>query len=298
MGTHPIFESDFDCLTDVTKMSEKSEIQNKNEFGRYIKLNVGGYLFTTTLSTLNYGETMLSAMFSGRMAVDQDDSGYYMIDRDGRYFHFILNYLRDGSGIVLPVDIIQIQNIQKEAEFYSIQGLVDMCKHAVNDDSGKNDQLVVPKCSVTVITSQAEETALINQSKKPVIKLLYNRSNNKYSYTNQSDDNMLKNIELFDKLVSRFHGRILFLKDIIGEDICVWSFFGNRRKLSEICCTSIVYATEKKQTKVEFPEARIYEEALNTLLYEDEPDEHDKPHRIRRIHIDGSSFLPSQNLVN
>jgi len=266
MGTHPIFESDFDCLTDVTKMSEKSEI--KNEFGRYIKLNVGGYLFTTTLSTLNYGETMLSAMFSGRMAVDQDDSGYYMIDRDGRYFHFILNYLRDGSGIVLPVDIIQIQNIQKEAEFYSIQGLVDLCKHAVTDDSGKNDQLVVPKCSVTVITSQAEETALINQSKKPVIKLLYNRSNNKYSYTNQSDDNMLKNIELFDKLVSRFHGRILFLKDIIGEDICVWSFFGNKRKLSEICCTSIVYATEKKQTKVEFPEARIYEEALNTLLYE------------------------------
>ena len=37
---------------------------------------------------------MLSAMFSGRMAVDQDDSGYYMIDRDGRYFNFILNYLR------------------------------------------------------------------------------------------------------------------------------------------------------------------------------------------------------------
>ena len=28
---------------------------------------------------------------------------------------------RDGSGIVLPGDIIQIQNIQKEAEFYSIQ---------------------------------------------------------------------------------------------------------------------------------------------------------------------------------
>ena len=65
----------------------------------------------------------------------------------------------------------------------------------------------------------------------------------------QSDDNMLKNIELFDKLVSRFRGRILFLKDINGEDICVWSFYGNRRKISEICCTSIVYTTEKKQTK-------------------------------------------------
>lgn len=68
----------------------------------------------------------------------------------------------------------------------------------------------------------------------------------------QSDDNMLKNIELFDKLVSRFRHRILFLKDINGEDICVWSFYGNRRKISEICCTSIVYTTEKKQTKGQF----------------------------------------------
>ena len=44
--------------------------------------------------------------------------------------------------------------------------------------------------------------------------------------------------------------------------------FRHGRKVAEICCTSIVYATEKKQTKVEFPEARIYEEALNILLYE------------------------------
>lgn len=61
---------------------------------------------------------------------------------------------------------------------------------------------------------------------------------------------MLKNIELFDKLSLRFNGRILFMKDIIGDEICVWSFYGNQRKMAEICCTSIVYATEKKQTKV------------------------------------------------
>lgn len=65
-----------------------------------------------------------------------------------------------------------------------------------------------------------------------------------------SDDNMLKNIELFDKLSLRFNGRILFIKDIIGDEICVWSYYGHQRKVAEICCTSIVYATEKKQTKV------------------------------------------------
>lgn len=39
--------------------------------------------------------------------------------------------------------------------------------------------------------------------------------------------------------------------------------------MAEVCCTSIVYATDKKHTKVEFPEARIYEETLQVLLYED-----------------------------
>ncbi|KAJ9591381.1 hypothetical protein L9F63_002086, partial [Diploptera punctata] len=103
----------------------------------------------------------------------------------------------------------------------------------------------------------------------PVVKLLINRHNNKYSYTGTSDDNLLKNIELFDKLSLRFSGRVLFIKDVIGSsEICCWSFYGHGKKVAEVCCTSIVYATDKKHTKVEFPEARIYEETLNILLYE------------------------------
>lgn len=69
-------------------------------------------------------------------------------------------------------------------------------------------------------------------------------------FCSNSDDNMLKNIELFDKLSLRFNGRVLFIKDVIGDEICCWSFYGQGRKIAEVCCTSIVYATEKKQTKV------------------------------------------------
>lgn len=69
-----------------------------------------------------------------------------------------------------------------------------------------------------------------------------------------SDDNLLKNVELFDKLSLRFSGRVLFIKDVIGSnEICCWSFYGHGRKVAEVCCTSIVYATDKKHTKV-----RIY----------------------------------------
>jgi len=66
-----------------------------------------------------------------------------------------------------------------------------------------------------------------------------------------SDDNLLKNIELFDKLSLRFSGRVLFIKDVIGSsEICCWSFYGHGKKVAEVCCTSIVYATDKKHTKV------------------------------------------------
>ena len=66
-----------------------------------------------------------------------------------------------------------------------------------------------------------------------------------------SDDNLLKNIEQFDKLSLRFNDRILFVKDVIGsQEICCWSFFGHGQKIIEVCCTSIVYGTDKKHTKV------------------------------------------------
>ncbi|XP_075052858.1 BTB/POZ domain-containing adapter for CUL3-mediated RhoA degradation protein 2 isoform X2 [Mixophyes fleayi] len=206
---------------------------------------------------------MLKAMFSGRMEVLTDKEGWILIDRCGKHFGSILNYLRDET-IALPKNRHEIKELMAEAKYYLIQGLVDKCQTALQDKNESYEAV----CNIPIITSPKEEEKLIESSAKPVVKLLYNRSNNKYSYTSTSDDNLLKNIELFDKLSLRFNGRVLFMKDVIGDEICCWSFYGQGRKLAEVCCTSIVYATEKKQTKVEFPEARIYEETLNVLLYE------------------------------
>nr|XP_033777515.1 BTB/POZ domain-containing adapter for CUL3-mediated RhoA degradation protein 2 [Geotrypetes seraphini] len=230
---------------------------------KYVRLNVGGSLYYTTVQVLTRLDTMLKAMFSGRMEVLTDKEGWILIDRCGKHFGSILNYLRDGT-IALPKSQQEIKEMMAEAKYYLIQGLVDMCHAALQDKKESFE----PVCSIPIVTSLKEEEKLIESSAKPVVKLLYNRSNNKYSYTSNSDDNLLKNIELFDKLSLRFNGRVLFIKDVIGDEICCWSFYGQGCKLAEVCCTSIVYATEKKQTKVEFPEARIYEETLNVLLYE------------------------------
>ncbi|MEE6468774.1 hypothetical protein FKM82_008376 [Ascaphus truei] len=230
---------------------------------KYVRLNVGGSLYYTTVQVLTRQDTMLKAMFSGRMEVLTDKEGWILIDRCGKHFGSILNYLRDDT-IVLPKSRHEIKELMAEAKYYLIQGLVEKCQTSLQDTNDSYE----PVCNIPILTSPKEEEKLIGSSAKPVVKLTYNRSNNKYSYTSNSDDNLLKNIELFDKLSLRFNGRVLFIKDVIGDEICCWSFYGQGRKLAEVCCTSIVYATEKKQTKVEFPEARIYEETLNVLLYE------------------------------
>ncbi|TRY93903.1 hypothetical protein DNTS_013079 [Danionella cerebrum] len=200
---------------------------------KYVKLNVGGNLYYTTLQVLTQQDTLLS-------------------------------YLRD-SFVTLPKSKQGIMELLAEAKYYQIQGLIDFCQRSLQDIEEK------ALCVIPVITSPKEEERLIQGCVRPVVKLLYNRGNNKYSYTSNSDDNLLKNIELFEKLSLSYSGRVLFIKDVIGDEICCWSFYGQQRKLAEVCCTSIVYATEKKQTKVEFPEARIYEETLNALLYETLP---------------------------
>ena len=51
----------------------------KANTSKYVKLNVGGALFYTTVATLNNPkhDTMLRAMFSGRMEVQTDAEGKY-----------------------------------------------------------------------------------------------------------------------------------------------------------------------------------------------------------------------------
>ncbi|XP_020942091.1 BTB/POZ domain-containing adapter for CUL3-mediated RhoA degradation protein 1 isoform X2 [Sus scrofa] len=228
---------------------------------KYVKLNVGGSLHYTTLRTLTGQDTMLKAMFSGRAEVLTDAGGWVLIDRSGRHFGTILNYLRDGS-VPLPESTRELGELLGEARYYLVQGLIEDCQLALQ----QKRENVSPLCLIPTVTSPREEQQLLASTSKPVVKLLHNRSNNKYSYTSTSDDNLLKNIELFDKLALRFHGRLLFLKDVLGDEICCWSFYGQGRKIAEVCCTSIVYATEKKQTKILPEHCKRLEVKMNEVL--------------------------------
>ena len=72
---------------------------------------------------------MLAAMFSGRHEVETTEDGSFFIDRDGTYFRFILNYLRNGE-LILPEGATFLEELEVEARFYQVQGLLDELKVA------------------------------------------------------------------------------------------------------------------------------------------------------------------------
>lgn len=66
----------------VDKMSGDHKTLIKGSPSQYVKLNVGGTLFYTTIGTLTKSDNMLRTMFSGRMEVLTDSEGkivFYII---------------------------------------------------------------------------------------------------------------------------------------------------------------------------------------------------------------------------
>ena len=112
----------------IDAMSKKLD---QVHFSSTVKLNVGGQHFITSVQTLRKDpNSMLAAMFSGKFDPKPSEDGSFFIDRDGTHFRFILNYLRDGV-LILPEGATALKQLQQEAEFYQIQGILDELKPPV-----------------------------------------------------------------------------------------------------------------------------------------------------------------------
>ncbi len=72
-------------------------------------------------------------MFSGKIPVRVDEDGYVFIDRDGKYFSNILNFLRNGS-LEPPRDRSACYDLYKEAEFYQLRSMTDLLAEQLESD--------------------------------------------------------------------------------------------------------------------------------------------------------------------
>lgn len=106
----------------------------------YIKLNVGGYKYLTTRHTLQSknGSSMLARMFgdlNGMSPSLVDEEGHYVIDRNGRLFEYVLDYLRGGSFPPSSIPIADIELLIGEADFYGLDELQDWATRKLQDNS-------------------------------------------------------------------------------------------------------------------------------------------------------------------
>ena len=114
----------------MTLDNEKERMKGVQKFqSSRIKLNVGGTHVETSLETLTKGEggSMLASMFSGRHEMTPDDDGSFFIDRDGKHFRHILNYLRNGL-VQVELNTAEAGELAVEAEYYGLQDLASVLR--------------------------------------------------------------------------------------------------------------------------------------------------------------------------
>jgi len=103
-------------------LEKLKDTANDSLHARRVKLNVGGHRFDTTLRTLTrFPESMLGTMFSGREGVQaptEDEDGCVFIDRDGRHFRCILEFLRTGVAAPGQLSAHEKQELDRELRFY------------------------------------------------------------------------------------------------------------------------------------------------------------------------------------
>ena len=109
---------------EASRVRHEQESIDQVHFSSTVKLNVGGQHFTTSVQTLKKDpNSMLAAMFSGKFEMKPSEDGSFFIDRDGTYFRFILNYLRNGE-LILPEGATFLKELEAEAKFYQLQGIL------------------------------------------------------------------------------------------------------------------------------------------------------------------------------
>lgn len=118
----------------VAKQKEESSSSQGDE--EIIRLNVGGETFTTTRKTLcRVPGSMLASMFT-RFADNparQTADGTYVIDRDGRQFAHILNYLRVGAVVSLPEGRAARDALAMEADYYGLPEILGAIRMPLMD---------------------------------------------------------------------------------------------------------------------------------------------------------------------
>ena len=124
---------------------DKKNLEQKSAFGPNVTLNVGGITYRVSRMTLVQSiprSHLLSPMFSGLHPPDErEESGVFFIDRNGKIFEHILEYLRQGFPAVLQLTLDPepersktLYRLHEEAKYFQIPELLNDIRVLVGCD--------------------------------------------------------------------------------------------------------------------------------------------------------------------
>ncbi|XP_053212257.1 BTB/POZ domain-containing adapter for CUL3-mediated RhoA degradation protein 3-like [Panonychus citri] len=238
-----------------SELSAEAVTLVQNRKSQFVKLNVGGFLFQTTIATLTKTDCMFKGMFSGGFLVQKDPEGWILIDRNGKHFQKILDFLEKPPK-TLSLNDKEIEELMTEATYYSIDKLIVLCESEL-DIRRENKKFAF-------ITSTKESTSfIIKNSSKPVVKLYISQTTLLDNHTASTQiANLYRNVDLFDKLCSKINGRIVYIKNVDrDEPRCDWTFYEPHGKQVDF----IDCITNFSQIVVRYPEGQIYEKVLKLV---------------------------------
>jgi hypothetical protein len=125
-GIAEVAKDKADLHREITAMQKQQEAQQEAQQGRVV-LDIGGYRYTTSVQNLRrLPGTFFDAYFSGRYTMDRSEDGSIFIDRDGKHFGQVLEYLRDGVVSVSEqdaseLDVSELRWLKREFGFYCIE---------------------------------------------------------------------------------------------------------------------------------------------------------------------------------
>ncbi|VDP93763.1 unnamed protein product [Echinostoma caproni] len=100
----------------------------------------------------------LSSPFSLKYVQSLPTLSWVLIDRSGKHFGTLLNYIRDGS-VPLPESKRELEELLAEARFFCVEGLRQLCEDALsrlalNEDTYNRSTIIIVKCPNAPLANQ------------------------------------------------------------------------------------------------------------------------------------------------
>jgi len=179
----------------------------------FVNLNVGGKLFAVSRARLEAcGSPPLLEVILSPPSAD----GSFFLDRDGRHFHYILNFMRDGKDFCAPEDDVARRELRHEARQLGLPVLAELLADAPQSVQAQSED--VSGNAKTYQGAPIPSNEVVRLQRLENLKILYSDGHDKRF------DNFTRVVgHLFNVptvLISLLHDHETWFKSTLGLDIC------------------------------------------------------------------------------